>query len=120
VRDEHIAVALRERNAYEAECEALALMYNHLPREWRRAPPASRGIEVRRQWRRRFDALVAELPLDERLLHASAWYIVTHVAAHRPVRPDAATLTPVHVREPEHQLSRGCWTTISATSRRTQ
>ena len=37
----------------------------------------------------------------ERLLHASAWYIVTHADAHRPVRPDATRLTPVHVREPE-------------------
>jgi hypothetical protein len=100
VRDEHIAVALRERNAYEAECEALALLYNHLPREMAARAAGFVGIEVRRQWRRRFDALVAELPLDERLLHASAWYVVTHVAAHRPVRPDAATLTPVHVREP--------------------
>jgi hypothetical protein len=101
VRDEHIAVALRERNAYEAECEALALMYNHLPRDVASRAAGFAGIQVRRQWRRRFDALVADLPLDERLLHASAWYIVTHVAAHRPVRPDAATLTPVHVREPE-------------------
>jgi hypothetical protein len=101
VRDEHIAVALRERNAYEAECEALALLYNHLPRETAARAAGFIGIEVRRRWRQRFDKLVADLSLDERLLHASAWYIVTHVAAHRPVRPDAATLTPVHVREPD-------------------
>lgn len=97
----HIAAALVERDAYQAECEALALMYNHLPRDVAARAAAFSGTLLRRVWRRRFDEQAAAAPFEERLLRASAWYIVTHADAHRPVRPDATRLAPVHVREPE-------------------
>jgi hypothetical protein len=105
VTAEHIAEALVERNAYQAECEALGLMYNHLSRDVAARASAFIGTQLRRLWRRRFEQRVAALPFDERLLHASAWYIVAHVDQYRTVRPDAQQLTPVHVRDAQPSFS---------------
>ena len=54
-KSRHLLSALSERNAFQAEHEALALLYNHLSRDAAaRASNAAAG-QLRRQWRSRFE-----------------------------------------------------------------